>query len=331
MKSFKISRSFVLRILLSSILVAFLLTRVDVQKVPELLASTRLHFFLFALALAVVERMIFAFKWNALLATKGLNIPFLRILKIYYASNFVGNFLPSSIGVDVFRAYSLNRQNANLSESISSVLVDKVLSSIAALMLPLAGVLLYFNVLAEQDVLVVTVATIAAFGILLGIVVSRTIIQSILNRLKNVNRALVGRVQDVYDAFSGYLAYKRVLIYVFGLSFGIQVVRALLIYMLGASLDLDISIVIYFTFVPIITLLTMLPIAVGGIGIREGAYVYFFSQAGVPTSDAFALSLLAYVLVMISIIPGGIAYLFEGMSAKRELVAVNDSRRRQSG
>lgn len=331
MKSFKISRSLALRVLLSLILVGFLLTKVDVQKVPELLASTKLHFFLFALALAVVERMIFAFKWNMLLATKGLNIPFLRILKIYYVSNFIGTFLPSSIGVDVFRAYSLNKQNANPAESISSVLVDKVLSSIAALILPLAGVLLYFNVLAEQDILVVIVATIAAFGVLLGIVVNRALIQKLLDRIKNVNHALVGRIQDVYDAFSGYLAYKRVLIYVFGLSFGIQVIRALLMYLVGTSLDLDISIVIYFTFVPIITLLTMLPIAVGGIGIREGAYVYFFSQAGVPTSDAFALSLLTYVLVMISIIPGGIAYLLEGMSAKRGLAPVNDSRRRQSG
>jgi hypothetical protein len=89
----------------------------------------------------------------------------------------------------------------------------------------------------------------------------------------------------------------------------------LLVYTGSLALNQHINIIYFFIFVPIIILVALLPLSVGGIGVREGAYVYFFSQVGVSASEAFILSLLLYVVMMIGIIlPGGIIYVVEGIS-----------------
>lgn len=332
MRAIKVGRSFVLRLLLSALLIAFVVTRVDLSRVIDLLASIRPHFFLIALLVVVLERVIFSYKWNLLLATKKLDLPLIRVIKIYYISNFISTFLPSSIGVDVLRAYSLNKHNHNLPDSISSVVVDKIVSTIASLVLPLASVLFFSNIIGRQPVLLTIIIITAGLGVFLILALNRSLVHRALDRLSAISSTLKVQAQKVYDSFSGYMAFRRVLFYVFLLSLTVQAVRVTGIYFLSLALNQDTSVIYFFAFVPVIIILTMLPIAVGGIGVREGAFVYFFSQAGMPTSEAFALSLLVYVLVMISIIPGGIAYLFEGVSAnKRELIAANDSRRRESG
>lgn len=315
-RSLKLSRSFVLRLLLSSALIAFVSTKIDFGMVAELLGSIKITFLLLGLFLIFIERVLFAFKWNLLLATKGLSIPLRKILKIYYMSNFIGTFLPSSIGVEVVRAYSLSKHNGDLSESISSVLVDKVLATLALLILPLVGIVLYSNRLGAQAILPTLFVLMAGLAVLLLLVLNRQLVNSILGRLSAISPAIFNRLQKLYEAFSGYMAYKRALLTVFALSFLIQVVRVMVVYVLTLALDQHISLVVIFTFVPLITVLTMLPFAVGGIGIREASYVYFFSQAGLPTTEAFALSIVVYVAGMISIMPGGIFYAMGGLTDK---------------
>ena len=46
--------------------------------------------------------------------------------------------------------------------------------------------------------------------------------------------------------------------------------------------------------VPVTYVITLLPVSLGGIGIREGVTVYFLSRAGVSASDATLLALFAF-------------------------------------
>jgi hypothetical protein len=57
-------------------------------------------------------------------------------------------------------------------------------------------------------------------------------------------------------------------------------------------------------YTPMIFTVTMLPVSLSGLGVREAAYVYFFGQAGVSQADAVAASLLFFVVVGIASLPG---------------------------
>jgi hypothetical protein len=59
-------------------------------------------------------------------------------------------------------------------------------------------------------------------------------------------------------------------------------------------------------FVPIILMLSFLPISFFGLGIKEGAFVYFFSQVQVPSAAALTVSLITYPLIFLAILPGGL-------------------------
>jgi uncharacterized membrane protein YbhN (UPF0104 family) len=60
----------------------------------------------------------------------------------------------------------------------------------------------------------------------------------------------------------------------------------------------------------------MLPISISGLGVREAAYWYFFSRIGVSEGDAVAASLLFFVLVAVSSLPGAPLFVFRKASAQ---------------
>ena len=84
-------------------------------------------------------------------------------------------------------------------------------------------------------------------------------------------------------------------------------------YLIGLSLGAKISIWYYFLFVPITSIVTLLPISFAGLGVREGAYVLFFTQAGMARETALSLSLLVYVVSIFTPgLIGGIIYVLKG-------------------
>jgi len=67
---------------------------------------------------------------------------------------------------------------------------------------------------------------------------------------------------------------------------------------------------IYFIiFVPIIALVASLPISIGGIGVRESSGVALFSQVWTIQADIVAFEFFAYLIGVISTIPGGIIFM----------------------
>jgi hypothetical protein len=66
-------------------------------------------------------------------------------------------------------------------------------------------------------------------------------------------------------------------------------------------------------FIPAIGLIGMIPITLGGTGVREGAYILMFASINVDKHQAFALSVLWLGVMAIASLPGGIIYLFKGL------------------
>jgi uncharacterized protein (TIRG00374 family) len=84
-------------------------------------------------------------------------------------------------------------------------------------------------------------------------------------------------------------------------------------YLIGLSLGDRVSIWYYLLFVPITSIVTILPVSFAGLGVREGAYVFLFTQAGMPRETALSLSLLVYVISIFTPgLIGGIIYVLKG-------------------
>ena len=102
------------RILVAAVLTSYLLWRSDPSAVVRAAANADPSWILLAILSVVVDRILMAQRWIALLCiVEGRRPPLGRLLEIFLTSTFLGTFLPASIGGDAVRAYSLSRDNVS--------------------------------------------------------------------------------------------------------------------------------------------------------------------------------------------------------------------------
>ena len=72
-------------------------------------------------------------RWYILLHSLGIIIK--ETLKIVFAGTFASNFLPSTIGGDIYRVFCLLKFTSNKSLSVASVIVDRGLNLVSVVIL----------------------------------------------------------------------------------------------------------------------------------------------------------------------------------------------------
>jgi hypothetical protein len=110
-----------------------------------------------------------------------------------------------------------------------------------------------------------------------------------------------------------------------GISVFVHLAGAGVVYILGRGTGAQIGLLECLVLVPPVMLVTMVPISVAGWGVREGAMVVSFGFVGVPANEAFAVSVLVGVVVMLAGIPGGIIWLMTGHKFEKPLPVAPES------
>jgi uncharacterized protein (TIRG00374 family) len=300
--------SFLLRLVVAVGITLYLLRHADPSAVGAALTRVSWTWLAGAVVLVIADRALMAYRWMALLGPEN-RPPFLRLLRIFFESSFIGSFLPGSVGGDAARAWSLSRDGVSGSRSVASVLMDRLLGVIAILASAVAGLALVPSALENYAVLwsvaVGSLGCLAALAIVFSRDVDRWARQLLPQKapghpLESLRR-LLGALQD-------YRARSSVLLSVLAASGLVQVLRVAQAWMLGRGLGLTVPFEIYLAYIPIILLVMLLPITVSGLGTGNAAFVWLFAQAGVPAADAFALSILFMALGFAGTLPGAVLY-----------------------
>lgn len=307
-----------IRVIVALAVFAVLLWRSDPAEVGQALAGVSPIWILAAVALVLIDRALMAYRWIALLTplTPGTRPPTRTLLRIFFVSTFVGTFLPASIGSDAVRAWSLSRDGVTKSESIASVLMDRLLGVIGIVIMAVVGLALAPQLLSIEGplswIVPVSMAA-AAVGCLVGLaVVFSTTLAKAVDR--GIERVPAGRVAQgltrLTQALRAYRAHHGMLSAVLLASVGVQIMRIIQAWFLGLSLGMTFGLVAYFAFVPVILIVMLLPITVNGIGTSQLAFQALFGF----TPEAFALSVLFVALGIVGNLPGAVLYAAGGTS-----------------
>jgi uncharacterized membrane protein YbhN (UPF0104 family) len=97
---------------------------------------------------------------------------------------------------------------------------------------------------------------------------------------------------------------------IFALSLVIQSARIMTHYLAARALGIEITPIAFFLAVPMIAVVAGLPISLGGLGIREQTGVILFTLFGMSALQAFSVELIAYLIAIITSIPGGLLFIF---------------------
>ena len=298
-----------LRIAVAVALTAYVLWKADPAAVVSAAAGSRPWWIGLAILLVIIDRAVNAYRWVVLLraVTPGSRPPLASVMRIFFVSSFVGNFLPS-IGGDVYRAFQLARLGVRSGEAAASVLMDRVVGVLSMVMVA-AVALLFPRTLDRPGVgaalLLVTLACAVAAAAVFSETVARTVVRTVQLLPQ---RRLQSAAQTLMDAVRRYAHHHAALILVLLLSVVVQLLRVVQACCLGRALGLDLPLIVYFACIPVITLVMQVPITVAGLGTTQYAFEWMFSRAGVPSATTFALSILFLALGTLGNLPGGLIY-----------------------
>ena len=261
------------------------------------------------------------YKWDLLLKVKGSSMGFFRTAWIFFVSTFVGVFLPTTVGTDAARAFNSARYVSDSTEAASSVAVDRFLGIAALLIMVLGSIVFSQGLLANTNILTTALALITILITAVWLFNRKELLRKIGGRFGFFeDNVLTKWFKGLYSSLYRYKNHKQTILLAFGLSLMTVVLRVLMVYFLSLSLRLAIPMYHCFIFVPSILLFARLPITISGIGVRESAFVYFFSYIGIAAYSALAVSLLYYFLGLIAVLPGGVIYAITGMPRQKERV-----------
>lgn len=270
-----------------------------------------------AIALVLVDRTLMAMRWIDLLValTPGTRPPLGVVLRTFFTSSFVSNFVPS-VGADLYRAYELSRYNVHLAESTASVLMDRALGVLSVVLV--AAIALPFAAVAERREFQIILFGLAVLcGIATAVVFSERAAQQVRGCGRLVPFRLVHRVTDALtDAVRAYAHHHGALMKVLLESIAVQVFRVIQAWCLGQALGITLPLTTYFAFIPLIVFIMQIPITPGGLGTTQVAFDRFFVPQGAPAPQVFALSVLFLGLGILGSLPGGVLYALEPRSAR---------------
>lgn len=300
-----------LRISISIFLLIFLFRRMDKTSLLEIIKTVNMPLLCLGFVVFFANYLLCFIRWQMLLKAADINLPLNRIVMSYSGSVFFGLFLPSSIGGDMVRSIDLAVHTKKPHEVIATVFLDRLSGYVGLVTLTLIALGFGWKLLADRTVLF-SVAVICAVLIVVLLVLFNKFLYSLINgflgtsssnKIKESIRALQ---QQIY-LFKGR---KRVIVYNLLMSFVIQIISPICLYFVALSLGININIMYFFVFLPIISAITLLPVSIGGLGLRETATIFFFAKVGVSKDLAFAMSLLSFSFLVIYGALGGLIYVF---------------------
>ena len=238
-----------------------------------------------------------AARWHEVARTLGLDTRFGRLTSHYLAGQFVGNFLPTTIGGDLLRVSRLGRDTADRPKAFASVIIERLTGWVVLPLLTLVALLMNRGLLRETGGRVAFTIAIGTVIVLFGIVY--------LAENPRVGGRLTGdsglrqRLGAVHSGLSNYrrlpgaagrlllvaCAYQLLLVTAMGLA--------------AAAFDVRPGLTAWLAFAPMVLIVQVLPVSIGGLGVREGALIVFLGSHGVSDGQAVSLGLVLYALNLV--------------------------------
>jgi hypothetical protein len=302
-----------LKIVVSVGLILFLFRRVPVTEVRQVVARANLWLILLAQAMYFLAISTGTFKWWVLLRAQDIHVPYPDLLGIMFVGLFFGNFLPTNVGGDVVRGFDLARYTSRAAEAAISVVVDRVVGLIAFMSMAVASALVVTYAAGQVSLQGVATAAITGLAVLVG-TFALMLSRRLRKRVEKIFEwSLLAPFAPVYGRLSSALtAYRHSvtsLLAAYCISVTVLLISNFVNFTIAEALGGGIPLLYIFLFNPLIAFVLLVPISVGGLGINQSAYVFFYGLVGIAAKIVFPVSLVMQSVIYVASLPGGLLWL----------------------
>jgi glycosyltransferase 2 family protein len=298
---------------------AYILWKIDVGKTIDVLRDADVGYFLASVAIMTVTVLPMAWRWQRLLAGRGIHDSLRWLLRAYFTAYTAGQVLPTSIGGDAMRIFETTKRHPGQGGPIAgSVLLERALGGAATLALAGAGFVLAIGRYDVGAYLWVELAFVVA-TVVLGVVLFSRRIRGPVSRVVPLLRKLrVERpIRAVYEGIHAYRGHPALMLGVTALTLAIQTVRVLAIWLAAKAVGVDLSPRVYYVMGPLLFLVMLVPFTINGLAVRETFFVSFLGKLHVGADPAFATGFLFFVVTIALALPGAVVLGWEGLRGTR--------------
>lgn len=298
------------KLFFSLLLMSAIFYFVDFEKFTQAIFRLDFSHLVGACAFLTIGQMLNSWRWRMLIRsvdnqTNSIwDLFVLNLVGMYY--NF---FAPSSVGGDVLQAETAKRHLGGRADAYVTIVLNRVLALFAVCLLAVLSVAAALAAGWASDPIYVYVLIALAPTTVVGVAAlfyaARWVSPSSVRR-----RIGVQKFARLLERFRLYLENRSIIAQVLALAVVSNVIgQVLVVWSIAVGTGLEVLAIHHFVNVPIIILVTLVPISLNGIGLREAAFIYLYGLEGVASEDALAMSAVLTALMMAFGLVGGLATL----------------------
>lgn len=310
------------KLIISALLLWLVFRNVSLVEVyTQLKAISPLVLILYVVANMVIFYVL-AVRWQMLAFGKYDKVAAWHFFMATLIGNFYGLFLPSTIGGDLVKWAHLSHLELSKKKLFFSVFLDRVIGMIGMLMLGAAAI---FIAQYSFGVILPPIFTFISIGFLAGVTSFILLILfpvgfNLLSKVPLLGKKLP--IDLIFQLQDYFLRQKKLLLGLLPLALLTHIAVFSLTGVVGQAVGFNISLIYFLVFIPLISLVLLLPVSFSGFGAGELAYIYFFALAGVRSETVLVLtSLMVVTRIMLALLGWLTGVIYSLTVKKRQAVS----------
>jgi len=290
---------------ISFCILAYIWNTIAIEDLQKVINQIRLEPLLLALAVFMIAQIIAAQRFVYVMRTLKRRVSLNLSIRVHFIGLWFNQVLPTSLGGDMVKVMVL-RKRLGISRAIRGALLDRI-SGFMILMLSTLVLLPFYHSVVGEDSLTIT-AGVLSTGFFIGLIIAIYFSgkSQIRKRLPRSFHYVFLLLQDI-RRFRKWRPFYRQL----WTSIVVHLNGIAAYALIGKALGVNLSLSIYVLLVPLVFLVALIPISFAGWGIRETGAIGLFSIVGVTAEEAFAMSLVFGLLLIVAGLPGGVLWFFK--------------------
>jgi len=275
----------------------FVIRKIEVSQVVALYKQADFLLLFLALIAFTLSKLVSAYRLNLYFRAIELDLKEKTNIQLYLLGMFYNLFLPGGIGGDGYKVYLLQKNyQSGTKKILGAVLVDRVSGMVALLVLALAG--MSFLEPAGSSQFAVRSPQLSLFNLQFSIF--------------NLAFLLIPLVFLAYYLFIKYIYpyFLKINLITFGYGFMVQLLQVFCAWLLVMALGEHDNHLAYLVIFLVSSVVAVLPISIGGVGVRELTFLYGSQLMNVDINVAVGISFLFYLITAVVSL-GGVYFLFK--------------------
>ena len=289
----------------------YIFGKVDFHQFVNTMRGAHIGYIAGALVLLWGAHFLCVLRWRILMRQLMPTPSLARLVGIYFIGMFFNLTFPTIIGGDVVKVYYAGKTSRSYAESFASIFLDRDIGMLAMMIIACCAVLYH-----PVSVPGIPVALILWCVFILFILGNLAIFTPRFHRVANTAlqkprlTKIAAKIAGITKAFRIMGKNPAALWASLGISFANQFLGCTVAWIIALNLDIHIPLFYFLIFVPVATLISMIPVSLNGMGLREYSFMSLFGSIGVADESCIALGLLYSLMIILSSLPGGLVYIF---------------------